>query len=117
MNDSKRDLRKPPSYCCEQMEYELSKGDIIDYQWYTRDYIIRSSRVPQIRTYANFCPYCGKDVGKYSVYDEYDEYLEAYEKAREKDPTLPDIDCDSELEGFQEKFLRDWEAENELKTS
>lgn len=114
MNDSKRDLRKPVSYCCEQMEAELSRGDIIDYIWHTRDYIIRSSIAPQVRTYVNFCPFCGKDVAKYSVQA---DYVEAYEKAKEEDPTLPDIRSQSELKGFQEKFLRTWEAENETKNS
>ena len=117
MNDYKRDLRKPISYCCGKMEYELSKGDIIDYVWYTRLYLIRSSVVPEIHTYVKFCPFCGKDVGKYAVYDEYEEYWEAYDKAREEDPTLPDIESDSEVEGFREKFLRTWEAENETGNS
>ncbi|BDA51776.1 hypothetical protein COCOBI_pt-0540 (chloroplast) [Coccomyxa sp. Obi] len=94
------------------MEAELSRGDIIDYEWCTRDYILRSSVTPQVQTCVNFCPFCGKDVAKYSVYD---EYLEAYDKAKEADPTLPDILCDSELEEFQENFLRTWEAENETK--
>lgn len=105
------------SYCCGKMEYELSKGDIVDYEWCTRDYIIRSSVAPQVRTYVNFCPFCGQDVAKYSIYDEYEEYVEAYYKAKEEDPTLPDIESDSELERFQEKFLRDWEAENETENS
>ena len=111
MNDSERDLRKPISYCCEQMEAELSshRRDILDYRWHTRDYIIRSSTAPQVFTYVDFCPFCGKYIGKYSVYE---EYLAAYEKAKEADPTLPDIDCDSELEGFREKFLRAWESQN-----
>ena len=117
MNNSERDLRKPISYCCGKMEYEVSRGDIVDYEWCTRDYIIRSSVTPQVRTYVKFCPFCGQDVRKYSVYGEYEEYLEAYEKAKEADPTLPDLDCDSELEEFGENFLRDWEAENETKTS
>ena len=114
MNDSERDLRKPISYCCERMETELSRGDIIDYEWCTRDYILRSSVTPQVHTDVDYCPWCGQDVGKYSVYD---EYCEAYEKAKEADPTLPDIECDSELEEFGENFLRDWEAENETKTN
>ena len=114
MNDSKRDLRKPISYCCGQLEHELSRGDIIDYVWYTRTYIIRSSVVPEIRTYVGYCPFCGQDVGKYSVYD---KYWEAYDKADQEDPTLPADQCDPELEGFQENFLRKWEAENETENS
>ena len=43
--------------------------------------------------------------------------MEAYYKAKEQGLTLPDIESDSELERFQEKFLRDWEAENEPKNS
>ncbi|BDA51914.1 hypothetical protein COCOBI_pt-2170 (chloroplast) [Coccomyxa sp. Obi] len=92
------------------MEQEVSSGDIIDYVWCTRDYIIRSSTVPEVFVHAGYCPFCGQDVGKYSVQG---EYVEAYYKAKEADPTLPDIDCDSELEEFQENFLRTWEAENE----
>ena len=114
MNDSKRDLRKPISYCCERMEAELSRGDIIDYRWHTRLYILRSSVVPQVSTDVDYCPWCGQDVGKYAVYD---EYLEAYKKAKQADSTLPDIQSHSELEGFQEKFLRKWEAENETENS
>lgn len=114
MHEQNRDLRRPISYCCEQMEHELSKTDIIDYIWHTRDYIIRSSRVPQVRTHVNFCPWCGKDVERYSVHD---EYLEAYERARQADPTLPEIYAYSDLEGFRERFLRDWERGNPIGNS
>ena len=91
------------------MEHELARGDIIDYVWYIRIFIIRSSVAPQVFTYVNYCPWCGKDVGKYSVYD---EYWEAYEKADQEDPTIPEDECDPKLQDFQEKFLRDWEAKN-----
>jgi hypothetical protein len=85
MTESKRDLRKPISYCCEQMEAELSRGDIIDYIWDTRGwyYILRSSssRV----SHANFCPWCGKDLGKFPLHD---EYSDAYDRATEEDSTM-----------------------------
>ena len=105
-----RDLRKPIAYCCEQMEHEISKGDIVSYKWYTRDYILSSSMTPQIGTFADFCPWCGNYIGGDSLND---EYCEAYEKEKKKDPTLPDIMNYSALEDFQEKFLSNWESENQ----
>jgi hypothetical protein len=92
------------------MEHELSRRDIIDYKWHTRDYIARSSTTPQVFTYVDFCPWCGKYVGNHYVQA---NYIEAYDKAKQEDPTLPDIRSHSALEGFQERFLRDWEAENQ----
>jgi hypothetical protein len=106
MKHSNRDLRKPISYCCEKMKHELSKHDIIDYTWYTRDYILRSSVALQVFTLVEFCPWCGKDVGKDSLQD---EYWEAYCKVEQEDPTS----VDSKLQEFQENFLRNWEKENQ----
>ena len=57
-----------------------------------------------------FCPWCGKYIGGDSLND---EYCEAYEKEKKKDPTLPDIMNYSALEDFQEKFLSNWESENQ----
>lgn len=107
MKHLNRDLRKPISYCCKQMKHELSKRDIVDYTWYTRDYIVRSSMAPQVSAQVEFCPWCGKYVGKYSVHD---EYLEAYCKAKQENPTR----LDSELEEFREKFLTNWESHNQI---
>ena len=76
--------------------------------------LLRSSTTPQVHTDVDYCPWCGQDIGKYSVSH---EYWEAYEKATEEDPTLPDDQWDSEVEEFREKFLRNWEAENETKNS
>ena len=70
------------------MEYELSRGGMVDYKWHTRDFIITSSATPQIYSLVEFCPWCGKYLAGYSLYD---EYLEAYKKAKKEDPTLPDI--------------------------
>ena len=108
MKHFNRDLRKPISYCCEQMEHELSKHDIVDYRWHTRDYIVRSSVAPQVSAKVEFCPWCGKYVGKHSLYD---EYQEAYNRAQQEDPAL----LDSQLEEFGEKFLRDWESQNQTR--
>ena len=117
MNYSNRDLKKPISYCCGQMEQELARGDIVHYTWFTRDFILRSSTTPQVFTAVEFCPWCGKYLAGYSVYDEYysvyNGYLDAHEKAKKKNPTLPDILRDSELEEFRENFLRNWEAQNQ----
>jgi hypothetical protein len=110
MTESKRDLRKPISYCCEKIKDELSRGDIIDYIWYSRDYILRSSRVPAISTYAEFCPWCGSDLGKFSLDS---EYWHAFQRASEEDPTMRK-QSDSELEGFHEEFLRGWELKNPI---
>jgi hypothetical protein len=110
MTKSNRDLKKPISYCCDKLEYELSRGDIIEYVWYTREYILRSSTTPIIFTYADFCPFCGEDLGKFSVHD---DYWDAFDKAAEEDPTMS-TQSDLELEGFGEKFLRDWELRNQI---
>jgi hypothetical protein len=110
MTESNRDLKKPISCCCEQLEYELSRGDFIEYRWHTREFILRSSKTPIIFTYADFCPFCGKDLEKFSLHD---EYWEAFEKAAEEDPTMRTQSA-SELEGFDEKFLRDWESRNPI---
>lgn len=103
MKHSNRDLRKPIFYCCEQMEHELSKHD---YTWHTRDVIIRSSVAPQVFTLVYFCPWCGKDVSKYSVHD---EYMDAYCKAKQEDPTL----IDSKLEEFRKNFLTNLESQSQ----
>ena len=110
MNYSNRDLKKPISYCCGQMEQELARGDILHYTWFTRDFSLRSSTTPQVFSLVEFCPWCGKYLAGYSVYD---EYWEAHEKAEKEDPTLPDILRDSELAEFRENFLRNWEAQNQ----
>lgn len=39
--------------------------------------------------------------------------MESYAKAKKEDPTLPDIMYDSKLEDFQEKFLMNWESQNQ----
>lgn len=110
MNHPNRDSIKLISYCCKQMEHELSRGDIVDYKWYTRDSIIKSYTTSQVYTSVDFCPWCGKYIGSYSLHD---EYLESYEKAKKEDPTLPDIMYYSKLEDFQEKFLMNWESQNQ----
>ena len=69
MNHPNRDFKKPVSYCCQKMDYELLKGDMVDYTWHTRDYIIRSSTAPQIWSIIDFCPWCGKYIGGDSLYD------------------------------------------------
>ena len=110
MNESNRDLKKPIFYCCEQLESELPRGDFIDYIWYTREYILRSSEARMIFTCAEFCPFCGANVGKFSVHD---DYWNAFDKAADEDPTM-ETQSDEELEEFNEKFLRDWELRNQL---
>lgn len=110
MNHSNRDLRKPASYCCDHMEQEVLREDIISYRQYTRDFFLRSSTTDQVFSFVEFCPWCSKYLTDYSLHD---EYVEAYEKEKKKDPTLPDIMNYSALEDFQEKFLSNWESENQ----
>lgn len=86
------------------------RGDIADYIWYTRDFILKSSITPQIYSLVEFCPWCGKYLASYSLAD---EYVEAYEKEKEKDPTLLDIMDNLKLVEFQDKFLMDWESQNQ----
>ena len=110
MNHSNRDLRKPASYCCDHMEQEVLREDIISYRWYTRDFFLRSSTTDQVFSFVEFCPWCSKYLTDYSLHD---EYVEAYEKEKKKDSTLSDIMNYSALEDLQEKFLSNWESENQ----
>ena len=90
------------------MERELSRGDIVNYIWYSRDFIIRSKVTPQIFSFIEFCPWCSKYLTKYSLRDEYEE------EHKKRYPTYSDnIMPDSHYEEFQENFLRNWEKENQ----
>lgn len=108
MKHSNRDLRKPFSYCCERMEGELSLKNMVDYIWYSRDFIIRSKDTPEIFSFIEFCPWCGEYLTKYSLHDEYEE-----EHGKKYPTDLGNIMPDSHYEEFQENFLRNWEKENQ----
>ena len=81
---------------------------MINYIWYSRDFIIRSRVTPQIFSFIEFCPWWGKYLTSYSLRDEYEEEHE------KKYPTdLDNIMPNSHYEEFQENFLRNWESKNE----
>ena len=90
------------------MKEQLSQGDMVDYRWYTRNYVLVSSRSPMIQSYISFCPFCGEDLSAESLLDEYEEALD---QAREEDSTW--ADNDAALESFRVQFLTDFEAREE----
>jgi len=52
------------------MEKNLSIGDMIRYNWYTRDYSIVSTECDMIESYIEYCPFCGEEIGSQSLLDE-----------------------------------------------
>ena len=113
MTYSKRDLRRPISICCGEIEDELSRGELIAYRWHSRELLTMSPdgspRISRIR----FCPYCGSDVVKHSIahivgwfYNDYDilgEEGKAHSQIRHYD--------EWQLEGFDHRLLRAWDRE------
>ena len=95
------------------MEGNLSKGDMIRYIWYTRDYVLLSSESAMIESFIEYCPFCGEDIGSQSVLDEYDE---AYEKATDDEHTSLELENDHKLEAFRTEFLTSVESQEKTPT-
>ena len=75
---------------------------MVNYIWYTRDYVLVSSESPMIQSFISFCPFCGKHIGSESLHQ---EYYEACDQAAESDSSFPDFDDDSKMEEFRIEFL------------